>query len=48
MTGLAGTVTCVTQAVPGLAPVDPERSRQHYAAWETVHAIQTSRFGINA
>jgi hypothetical protein len=23
MTGLAGTVTCVTQAVPGLAPVDP-------------------------
>jgi hypothetical protein len=51
MTGFAGTVTCVTQAISGLAPVDPgaqpaalrrmgDRSRDRLK--------QTSRFGINA
>jgi hypothetical protein len=33
MTGFVGTVTGVTEAVSGLAPIIPECNRQRDAAW---------------
>ncbi len=51
MTGLAGTVTCVTQAGSGLAPIDPgaQPAEQRRMGGRSRDRLkQTSWFGINA